>query len=223
MRTAKLRNLNELNAGIHKRWPLKSKSDYHKVCDFLQKINFCIQDLNAEIQHSSPLCMKDIIFTIVQTDWIIEAFEQIQSSYKTPVLRNFSYGKEDELQKAKKYLRAIRSFIVAHPLTTDRHPIFGFDGDLICVDIRTRDITFPFIKNESFYHLNLCGIESKRYTEEDFYLYAYSEKADNMRFFKYIGCSLDDVYSVVDLYVDKLYALAKYLDKQKKVDYSEVL
>ena len=33
------------------------------------------------------------------------------------------------------YIKALRSFVVAHPLSTSRHSKYGLDGNYICVDI----------------------------------------------------------------------------------------
>lgn len=218
-----IRNLNKLRGGVQKRWPLKDKNEYHKMFDYLQKINFCIQDLNYEIEHDEKYEMKEIVFIIMQTVWIQEALDCIIGSYDQKVVEGFSYENDDKVIKSTKYLKAIRSFVVAHPLTTNRHEIFGFDGNFICVDIRTSDITFPLLKDESFYHLDIEGIHKQHCKMDNFYLYTYSQKDDGMKFFRYIGCSIEDIINVASLYVDKLYAFDKYLYKQKHSDYREFL
>ena len=40
--------------------------------------------------------------------------------------------------REKKNFKAIRSFIVAHPLNTDRHTEFGYDGKKECIDIKLK-------------------------------------------------------------------------------------
>ncbi len=220
----KVRNLNDISCnnrkGIYKRWILNSKNDYHRLCDYMQKINYSIQDLNNEIALLENAHMKDIIYVIILSVWIQEAFEKIYKLMRSDVLQNFSYGKEDELKKAKKYINAIRSFAIAHPLSTSRHSDFGFDGNYICIDIRNpkRDITFGFTKNDWVRRLDFEGLHEKR-EPADFFFYVYSEKDDAMKFFRYIGCCFSDIYNVARLYIDKLYALDNYLMKQKKADY----
>ena len=49
----KIKNLNELNKGIDKQWVWENKDSYYRSCDYLQKINYCIQDLNREFHNSS--------------------------------------------------------------------------------------------------------------------------------------------------------------------------
>lgn len=219
-----VRSLNDIcsnsRKGIHKRWVLNSKSAYNHLCDYMQKINFSLQDLNSEIPSLEDAHMKDIVYVIILSAWIQEAFEKIYNLVRSDVLQNFSYGKEDELKKAKKYINAIRSFAIAHPLSTDRHPKFGFDGNYICVDIciPKHDITFAFKKNDWFYRLDFERLHEEK-APADFFFYVYSEKDDAMMSFRYIGCCFSDIYNVARLYIDKLYALDSYLRKQKKADY----
>lgn len=218
----KIRNLNELRGGVQKRWPLKDKNEYYKMCDYLQKINFCIQDLNYEIEQDKKYEMKEIVFIIIQAVWIQEALHCIIESFDKKVVEGFFYKDDDKVAKSAKYLNAIRSFVVAHPLTTNRHVFFGFDGNFICVDIRTKNRVLPLIKDERFYHLDIEGIHKQHCKTDSFYLYTYSQKDDEMKLFQYIGCSIEDIINVASLYVDKLYAFDKYLYKQKRSAYREV-
>lgn len=221
-----LKNLNGLHRGnrrgLYKRWVLKDKSNYSRICDYLQKISYCIQDLNNELK-LEKLTMKDVIFAIVQVVWIQEATEALETYYKDDIINKFAFMKSDELVKAKKYINAIRSFVIAHPLSTNRHEKYGFDGNYICIDVRTpsQDITFPLINDiNRFNHLDFEGIhDSIKNSLDDFFLYCYSKKDDNMRFFQYIGCSMSDIYHVAELYIEKIYLFDKYLYNQKKSDY----
>lgn len=215
----KLQNLNNLKGGLHKRWILKDKNDYSKVCDYLQKINYSIQDFNYEFKCNDTFQIKEIVFLIMLSVWIQEAVISLEKCYKEDVMKTFQYTKFEELRKAKKYIAAIRSFVVAHPLSTDRHEMYGFDGDLICVDIRTKGRYLLLEPDEMFSHLSHEGITKERCDTDDFYLYVYSKKEDAMQFFRFIGCSVEDIVTVARLYIDKIYALDQYLYKQKKKDY----
>ena len=46
----KLKTLSEIDhSAMQKRWILKDKADFSKICDYLQKINYSINYLNGEI------------------------------------------------------------------------------------------------------------------------------------------------------------------------------
>lgn len=223
----KIRNLNDIRRGdklgIYKKWIYKTSLDYHKVCDYLQKINYSIQDLNSEIECLSNITAKEIIYTISLVDWVIESYNATIKAIQTEVIKGFTYSKQDELEKARSYLKALRSFVVAHPLSTNRHKDFGFDGNFICIDISSGNgPLFDLLQNhlEYFYHLDYDGMKEKIIDKsDDFYLRSYSEKDDNMKFSREIGSKVELIYKVVELYVDALYELDKYLSKQKKENY----
>ncbi len=216
-----LRNLNNLNRGIHKRWIWGNRDNYYRSCDYLQKINYCIQDLNAEIENLSEPSMKEVVYVIVLIDWICEAVGAISKILRPEIIDNYSYKKNEYVLKTEKFLKAIRSFVVAHPLSTNRHKRYGFDGDLICVDIRSKTsvLTKTCSQNYDWFYLNFDGLkENAKEQDADFVLYVYSQKADGMQFFKYIGADFKDLYSVAELQIEKLYDLDKYLGKLKKKD-----
>ena len=212
-------NLNDIQRvtkrGIYKIRLARSNTEYLKVCDYMQKINYCIQDLNSERENLQAPTMKTIVYVTVLTDWIHEAVEAIETMYRDGVLDGFCYEKADELRNAKKYLLAIRSFMVAHPLSTNRHQNYGFDGNLICIDIRMPDRALSLVPEGSFFLLDHNGQVAGKSDTTDFYLYAYSRKVAHKVSPVYIGCALADVYRVAELYIDKLYALDRYLIAQK--------
>ena len=215
-----LRNLNELNKGVYKHWIWGSKDNFYRSCDCLQKINYSIQDLNREIDNLENPTMKEVIYVIVLIDWICEAVETIAKTLRKGILDNYSYNEENIL-KSQKYFKAVRSFVVAHPLSTNRHGNYGFDGDLICVDIGKKEsmIIKQLSKNKDWFHLDFEGIrENAKEESADFVLYVYSKKADGMQFFKYIGVDFQDLYHVAELQIEKLYALDIYLGKLRKKD-----
>ena len=186
----------------------------------MQKINYSIQDLNALRKDLKQFHAKNIIYSIVLADWIIEAFNKIYHTIKQHIVKNFIFENEDVFEKATKYFKAIRSFIVAHPLSTTRHDLFGLDGNYICVDLRNNNGIIGFKGNNFYYLLDYEGLKSKNNDGCDFYLYCYSDKDDNMKFFRIIGCNFKDIYDTARIYIDKLYCLDKFLSKQKKKLYS---
>ena len=130
-----LRNLNDLNRGIHKQSIWYNKDNFYRSSVYLQKINYNIQDLNKEIKNLSETTMKEVVYVIVLVDWICEAVDSVHKMLRKEVIKFLNINDDAGLEQAKQYFKAIRSFVVAHPLNTDRHKAFGMDGDLICVDI----------------------------------------------------------------------------------------
>lgn len=220
----KIRNLNDIcrgnNKGLYKQWMYES-NNHMKMCNYMQKINYCLQDLNSEIEFLVDPKYKDVVFIISLVDWIREAFDKIHNSIRKDVIAGFEFSKEDDLKIAKKYLRAIRSFVVGHPLGTTEHEKFGFDGNFICVDIRSKNNTLDFFTHKHYYILDYNGLSDGKREETDYYLYCYSDKDDGMKYFRFISCQFKDIYDVARIYIEKLYELDKYLSKKKKREFGE--
>lgn len=221
----KLENLNLLK-GVYKWWIWGNKENRYKAWDCIQKINYSIQDLNNEQQNLSNPSMKEVVFVVVLVDWICEAMSEIVKTLKPEVAQKYTYKNEKDIQKALQFFKAVRSFLVAHPLSTNRYKQYGFDGDMICVDIRkgTSPVARNFISDENWFMLDFEGLkETTRKQPADFVLYAYSKKLDNMEYFKFICVDFKDLYRVAELQIQKLYDLDKYLNNLKKKDIERIL
>ena len=220
----KLNNLHGIRrdsskCGIYKRWIYK-KVDYNKMCDYMQKINYSIQDLNSTIDNLKKFDRRNIVYIISLVDWIREAFNAIIGVINSKVISNFRFLKQEELKRHSEYFRAIRSFVVAHPLNTTSHKEYGLDGNFICVDIREDIGLFSLVKMPDKYVLTIDGLKKENCSNMDFYLYCYSDKDDNMSHFNRVGCRYSDIYETAKLYIEKLYALDNYLTKNaRKKDY----
>lgn len=215
-----LHDLNEIGRverrGIYKHYVYKSNMHHFQACDYMQKINYCIQDLNNEIPTLYDLSNKNVVYIITLVTWISEAVNALLELYKEPYLENFCYSFENELKKADKYLKAIRSFVVAHPLKTDRHSKYGMNGKLICVDIKAPGRYLSLIPEKDIWHLDYDALHESTKKEADFYLYAFSTKIEKKDISVHIGCCFKDIYHIAELYIEKLYALDKHLKKQKR-------
>ena len=66
-----IRNLNNIKrrnrCGIYKIWVLKNKTDHNVVCDCMQKISYCIEDLNQEIKELGCIKRRNVIYIIMLT------------------------------------------------------------------------------------------------------------------------------------------------------------
>lgn len=217
-----LKNLNGLRTGLYKRWIWRDMESYWRGMDCVQKINYSIQDLNNEVSSLSERPMKEVVFVISLVDWICDALASILKLLRPDIVASFQYKNEESSKKVKGYFKAIRSFVVAHPLNTTRHKEYGLDGDMICIDIRSKEYTLVSLlpNSASWFHLGFDGLQ--QYAKDipyDFILMFYSQKMDQMNYFKYMSASYSDLYEVARVQIDKLYALDKYLARQKRADY----
>lgn len=215
-----LENINSVNSGVHKRWIYSNKVDFELVCDYLQKINYSIQDYNQLITKEHT--RGDVCYLILLVTWIQESYTQIEKTVSKDVLKSFDYKEDRLICLCDEYIKALRSFVVAHPLSTSRHSKYGLDGNYICVDIAVGQLDLvlrAFNPTDRFYYLSLSGLKKvDSLLEYDYRLYVYSKK-EKAEFFKYFGCNYSDLEIVAQAYIDKLKALDKYLARQKKKDY----
>lgn len=216
----KIKDLNDLayssKYGIHKRWIYRDKFSYVLSSNYLQKISFSISDYNEELEllNKEP---KDIVFMILLANWIKDSITALFKTYKKEVIQGYAIPEMDE---EKAYLEAIRSFVVAHPMSTNRHPKFNFDGSMICSDIYLKDkYLYEFMRNDSVYHLNFDGLYNGK-GKYDYLLKVYTAE-NEMKYFKYICCKFDDITKCVSKYVDVLYDFSLYLGKLRKIDFKE--
>ena len=214
-----IRNLNDLGKGVDKRWPLKSSFDYELAHDYLQKVNYSLQDLNAIIEKGLPIKQRgDYVFAVVLVDWIYDAVSKFQDCYREGVISGFRFSEQDWLNQGRKYLKALRSFVAAHPLATSRHKEYGLNGALVCVDIRSKSATLD-LSAPPFLEMDLLGMkEIGSIKESDVVLYVYS-KQDGAKFFRYVAVHLNDLVTVASLCVDALYELDRYLAQCRKKDF----
>lgn len=206
--------------GMYKNWILKDKES-DLIGDVLQKISFSVSDLNDEIKnyHPSP---KSIVYQIVLSTWILEGVERLSFLFKDDLIKKFKYDNK-EFDDSVKYIKALRSFVVAHPLHTTRHEEYGFDGDFVCTDIYSnRAHALDFIHEDRLFLLSLNGTKNcnPNKCDSDYFLKVYSKKKDNYQFYEVIGCYFKDLYSSVNHLIKYVEELDKYLKKAKKKDYN---
>lgn len=218
-----LRNLDRLGeasySGIQKNWPLPSPELRSLRWDYLQKVNYSIQDFNATLNQSNALTEKDVVFMIALDDWIATSVVELLKCFKSKIIEGFSFSKESELAKSRKYMRAMRSFITAHPLQTNRHSAFGLDGNLVCIDIRQQNAILK-LGSSSLKRLSRDGMfDVDELDEEDIVLYTYT-KDDGGEFYVHIGFNPRDIRDDCALCIDKLYELDRYLGRLKKRDFA---
>lgn len=175
----------------------KAENDY--VYSVIQKLNWNIADFNTLMNNIES--KKDVIYFIVLCDWITEACGCVYKAYDK-YTSGFAYLNESKRSDYNKNFKAIRSFMVAHPLNTDRHKNQGYDGTKKCIDIS----------------LNLSGFDKAFHNydrdDADFYLIYY---ADDVAY-KNEGHDYSEIYSCVYYNVERIIKFGKYLSNIRKKD-----
>lgn len=114
--------------------------------ELILKNEYSIQDFNATIEGGFSGKPKDVVYLIVLADWIKRSYWQVKNCLRDDVSKGFEFSDPARLELCLDFLEAIRSFVVAHPERTNKHPKYGFDGGRICVDVRTKSIMDGFPK-----------------------------------------------------------------------------
>lgn len=121
--------INKGNRGLGKVWLSRDKAHHKLLRDCIQKASFSVQDFNKSIECGFAVQPKDVIYLIVLVDWISDSYRRIKDCLRDDVVRGFNFSDAERLGLYRKFLKALRSAVVAHPLTTDRHGDYGFGGD----------------------------------------------------------------------------------------------
>ena len=176
---------------------LLSEDENAFIGSVIQKLNWNIDDFNGSFENIE--LRKDIVYLIVLGDWIVESCDCIYESYKK-YAKDFVYSNKKELEESNRRFKAIRSFVVAHPLNTDRHSEFGYDGKKKCIDIM----------------LGLSGFHKAFSNYADFYLSYYGD--DTKYTYKNEGHDYSEIYFTVYNNVERMLEFEKHLSKIRKKD-----
>lgn len=223
MEIKRLKDLNELNKGIHKKWIYKDKKSMMFAFDYLQKIKFSIQDLNKDL---SELIIdnKSVVFIISCIDWIDSGLNNFKKTIKDGIINEYKFSNQTKYKLMNNYFKTVRSFIVAHPLETNRHKDLGFDGTYICTDIYSKENSLGVLlfnnKSEVCKSLTFYGLDD--FDERcDIILKTYSKKFYDGNYSMYIGIKLENIIDYCQLCIDELYDIDRFLSKQKKKDFDK--
>lgn len=220
MAKLQLGDLNGIGKGANKRWIYKDSLKLELAHDYLQKVSYSMQDINYLLKDGSRIKKRtDILSLIVMADWIADSVWQYKNCLQPGLLDDFCFSDQEALSKSRSFIKGIRSFIIAHPLNTEKHEQFGFDGDVVCIDLRT---VKPFFLDyeKDVERVGLDGVRNYGGEREyDFYLYAYS-KQENAEYFKHIVIDLEEVLLAAKTYVLQLYEIDFFLSKLKMKDYA---
>ena len=198
--------------GAIKKGIYANRKDYDMVQNFLQKIAFCISDLNEERDNERSEFPQNLLYKLALATWIVESFYLVKRAVvKNEAIKDYQYEKQEELEEAHAYLCALRSFVLAHPMNTNKHKKYYFDGAIVCIDLyeSTADI-LALLPEQEFQHMDFCGIKERKENEDDYYMGAYLFKNDSYHRIQ-IGSKTEYIYEVVRRYVEALYDLDRKL------------
>ena len=77
----------------------------------------------------------DIIISISCVANFVEAYNKYLKTLENEKHIKFHPSNEKEFQAAKEYIEALNAFVMARPFNA-KNTKYGFDDDLICIDIR---------------------------------------------------------------------------------------
>ena len=101
-----LGDLNEIGKGIDKRRIYKDDLARELAHDYLQKINYSIQDINNLLQESGRIEKRtDAIATVVMIDWIVESVRGYKSCLLPNLLDKFRFSRQEDLQKSHSFIK----------------------------------------------------------------------------------------------------------------------
>ena len=210
--------------GIFKKWPWRDDDHYELMSDLILKINYSIQDFNETIKGGFSGTPKDVVYLIVLATWIKDSFWRIKSKcLRENVADGFRFSRWQELDLRRKYLEAVRSAVVAHPVSTDQHDAYGFGAEgRICVDIRGKTI-MDRMPGAFIRHIAFDGVvDSGGVGDHDIALMTCCESSEeNGRLHFGRHClNMADVRDAAEMYVDALYELNRYLKQSRKKDFN---
>lgn len=209
--------------GIYKQWIYGGKTNYNLSCDYIQKLNYDYEDYVIFNNPENIKGRKDVYYLVLLAVWIKDTCESLEKIIRSELLDDFHFLREEELLRAKKYIEAIRSALLAHPLNTDRHKSFGFDGDFISIDIGYPrvQLIFKILNNRRCSAIYLDGVhDDADITDCDYCIVGY-RKQKGAEFYEHIGFNKRDIDFCVELYREKIQKLDMHLCKKKKRNYVE--
>ena len=198
--------------GLYKKGHCISVQDYNLIYDYLEKINYSLQDIKTELEKEPS--RSAFICIIAYTCWIQESINELKKCYKPYVFDNFLFD-ESIIKENDDFLRAIRSFVLAHPFTTKRHKNYGFDETLRCIDIssNSKSKIISLNKDEDKFYIDIKGKTAYNNQKIDYWLCIYNKNKYQNMFKQYIGISIYTICKIINDYVDYLYALDTHMSK----------
>ena len=81
-----LKNLNGIDiSSLQKPWALNDVNNQPMICDYLQKINYSISDLNREFNEFKTITAKDVTYIIILVDWVVDGVDTYIKSIRKEI------------------------------------------------------------------------------------------------------------------------------------------
>lgn len=225
----KLRTTEELGehgGGIWKKWPWIDSDHYELMSDLVLKAKYSVQDFNSVISEGFTPNSKDTVYLVALATWIKDTYWQIKKNcLQKEVEKDFELSKQSELDNSGKYLQAVRSVVIAHPLNSTKHRDYGFGSEgRICIDIRGKSILDSF-PNAVIYRITPKGFT--RITcvgDNDIALMTCrnirsAEEQNGKLHFERCCLDMRDIRDSAEAYIDALYELDRYLGQLRRKDF----
>ncbi len=191
------------------------ESNYNSQ-NYLEQLSHICNDFDEIIKKSiEDLSRSDILAAVTYTWWAIEAvdciYKELNDTFSINLITSSKYN------EIHKFVIAIRSFIVAHPLETNRHPKFGLDGTYILTDIYSTWSKFIRQPNDIIY-LSIKGCNNKPSKNKSYiYLKVYPTKNNgNTLYQKWFALSFSDLEYSISYCIKTLDDYNKILKKSIK-------
>ena len=186
--------------------------------NYLEKLRYVCTDFDMLYSKNvNNITMQEVICAVVYMDWTIESVDMIEKELS--YVLSTSFITSNKYDKLKEYSNSLRSFIIAHPLETNRHSKYKLDGSYICVDIQPQASIF-IIGPESYKYFSLSGLQNKPNKNKRYvYIKCYSankikenRKSHTISFdniahpneLYFFGIALEDIYEVISYCIKRL-------------------
>lgn len=186
--------------------------------NYLEKLKYVCTDFDALYSKNvNDITLQDVICAVVYMDWAIESVDMIEKELS--YVLSTSFATSNKYDKLKDYSNALRSFIIAHPLETNRHSKYGLDGSFICIDIQPQVNNF-IIGPGLYKYFSLSGLQNKSNKNKSYvYIKCYSankfnenRKNHTISFDSiahpnkvcWFGLTLEDIYEVISYCIKRL-------------------
>lgn len=189
-------------------------STFYNSQNYLEQLCHVCEDID-NILKKNLLTKEDIIALITYTSWSFEAVDNIKHELEN--IFNITLTPSNQYNLYNQFHKAIRSFIIAHPLSTNqkRHAPWNLDGNYVCLDVY---YNFPkYLMNVSKKYFSINGVKDKARTNKRYvYLKVYNTKlkGQDPSFQKYFGLCIEDLINCVEQCLKELDSFNKTLKKE---------